>query len=167
LGETNYKNLIDDLVDYSAAEKWNEEITLSEGEAVLYEGIIYIALEDIADDATTPDCSIKYEIANKFTKTCYNEAWTTGHLRAIIANEIYARAIPFYTDLLDAGGYADEANEKTNDRVNSTRSMVYSEITAMKNEFKCWNKDNNCFSFEICISESEAQKHGRKVAWSE
>lgn len=168
IGETNYLNLKEDLIPYSSSPNWDESTDYNINDVVIYEYIPYKALEAITDDATTPDCSTKWEVAPKFYKTCYNEAWTNGHLRAIICNEIWAKALPFYKDIIDAGGYADEATDKTNDRINSTRSALYDEIRAMKKEFKYWNDNNNCFSISLdCPIQSETQKHHRKVGWAD
>lgn len=79
IGETFYKLLIDDLVNYSTTAEWTPG-SYNEDDTVKYKGLIKIALRNTTQEPSGLD----WAIAPKFSEACY-EAFFTGYLGRYLA----------------------------------------------------------------------------------
>lgn len=168
LGQDNYETLFEDQINYADSPMWDENNSYATDATVLYEGVPYIALEDVSDQ-TPPDCSTKWTLADKFNTSCYNDMWTNEKcgLQKIVAWVVWATALPFYPDIIDSGGYADKGVKETPERINYTRSNLYSNINVMKTSFRKWNDKNGCLKYSDCLPNvTTTQDAHRKVGWS-
>lgn len=165
VGEDNYQRMLDDMIDYSSVQKWNDETEYEEGDMVEYKGIIYVADEDITNNNTPNDCS-QWSEAPKFEDDCYNTTWIAGGLRKIIAWYVYCVAAPSYPQILDVAGFSDNDDPKMVEKIQFYLNDKYAQLRMMKQSFIRWQSKHGCMSISLCqTSSNDENKTDRKVNW--
>lgn len=98
LGMDFHKDLVNDLVDYSAVEEWENQAYLK-GDTVSFEGLIYVAKVNTSNNPFSND----WELAPKFTDSDYEYFWCR-YLGAYLGNVIMKASIPSMHSYITASG---------------------------------------------------------------
>lgn len=172
VGHDNYKEMLADLVNYSAVTEWDEDGSYTLNALKRFEKTVYKLIVAANTDNNTPDCSTEWVEAPIFNSDCFNHVWYEGGLRTMMAWYVYAAAAPFYPQILNVAGFTPNPDSSLKDNLGYYLNHVYKEIAKMKQEFTCWYNDdaaNRCMVIDAClISESGAadkNRTHRKIAW--
>jgi hypothetical protein len=174
-GKDAYDALLEKVIDYSTADLWKTNENYVEGDTVLYDGVPYILVVPANTYANSPNCSNEWEVAPKFAEDCYNELWEEGGLRKIVSWVVFAEAVNFYPEVLNAAGFTTTAEaskfstaDSLDHRLNRYKSNLYKHITKMQRQFIEWNEDNGCLDIKTgCEEELNTTKNktSRKILW--
>lgn len=163
VGWDNYQAMLNDMIDYSAVAAWSDEAVYVQGNMVKYDGIIYVADENITNNNTPNDCS-QWSQAPVFDTDCYNTIWIEGGLRKIIAWYIFAVAAPSYPQILDVAGFSDGNDERMEQKINFYLNNIYKQITMMRMAFSRWHsKNGSCMPLTLCgVLDTDGNRTDRK-----
>lgn len=117
LGSDFYDVLKEDLADHSDAVAWNATVTYTTGIKVIYEGCVFVSLEDNNQDS--PVNSSKWAEAEKFKTDEYNLLWPK--LKTYLAYQIIGPANIATTWETDSGGTREVFNEDSGRKTPSQR----------------------------------------------
>lgn len=135
LGRDFRNDLIEDMVDYSAATPWVNGTAYAIDAQVIHKGLVYISL--ITDNNLPPQNPVGWKLGDKFEEEDYQTLWEDS-LGLHLALEILKPALTFTTYEADSGGIMVKAEERsgrmTANQLNfkSYVSMVESQISKSK-----------------------------------
>lgn len=150
-GENVYQELLDDLVDTSAATVWQDSTDYVLDDIVIHEGIYYKLIVANSTLSDTPNCNSEWATISKFNKTCFNELWSTagGGLSKLLSWVIFAEAVPFYPNIMGLTDFIGDDKEYQN-KINYYRANIYKQIAIMEKMLWAWNKTSKCIQVYVC-----------------
>lgn len=168
-GENVYQELIDDVMDYSAAPVWDDEADYVLNDVVIYEGVYYKLIVANSTSSDTPNCNAEWEVPPKFNKTCFNEMFSKdgGGVLKMISWYVWAKAAPFYPNVLGLTDFIGEDKEYQK-KINYYLAMnIYPHITAMEKRLWRWNAKNKCVSVFVCEEGGTTNQNqtSMNIAW--
>lgn len=165
-GENVYQELIDDVIDYGEVEVWDDEEDYVLNDLVFYEGIIYKLIVATSESSDTPNCNSEWTTVPKFEKECFNTMFAEGGLLKLLSWVIWAKAAPFYPNVLGITDFIGEDKEYKN-KLNFYLSNIYSNIALMEKALFRWNNINKCVQIYICNNEETVEQNQTSlgIAW--
>lgn len=152
-------------MDYSDTEVWSDTEDYEENDLVIYDGVPYKLTVAANTSNDSPNCSDDWEVAPKFTDSCFNSTFKEGGLTKLLSWIVFVTAVPFYPEVLSTYGFSGvdpEYKEKTN----YYTSKIYAGIARMEKKFERWNADNGCMALFICApTDNNSNKTNRQIAW--
>lgn len=142
LGRDFYKILLADLVDHSSAAQWVDGGSYDDADKVLYEDYVFVSNQDSNTDA--PINSSKWDQADKFTTSEYNDLWLNGRLLNYLALVIAKHANTFATYPTDSSGTKEQFFEGSGNR-SATKGVFGMVQSALNDMIADAHRSVKCF----------------------
>lgn len=168
-----YTKLEADLIDYSNVATYDGNETYAEGELVLLDGCVFVSKTD--NNSASPLDTAVWDLAPKFTTTCYNTFWNK-YLGKYLAFNITATVMAYATYQAGSKGLTKFNIDNTGIQTVNTKeffewktSILYDSERILRN-MRSWMLENL-----TCFPEMETQGCGttkcstaprsRRIAW--
>ncbi|MDV7391610.1 hypothetical protein RZS08_09670, partial [Arthrospira platensis SPKY1] len=135
IGEDFYDLLLADMVEYGDLDQWDGG-PYAAGDHVMEQGMIFTSLvDDNTSEIGDPLNAASWKEANKFTTACYNDLWTKGFLRELLAYSVILPAVTHVTYPTGAAGTVQKYEDMTGIRTaaNPNYAKVIDELQRGKN----------------------------------
>ena len=171
LGKALWEALLVDQTDLSEAIKWgcNDCTSYIEGDIVEKDGVYWTSTID-NNDSVPCDGNSLWILTPKFESDCYNELWT--YLVKVIANRVYAKALPFSIVNSGTGGLTISGPDRNQERsltpaeVVILQKPILSDANEELENMKIWMKDSNCVFPENPFTDECVEDCAKPVSYS-
>lgn len=156
IGVDFYNELKNDVIDYSGAQLFSDEVNYSTGDVVIYKDVLYVSKVD-NNDSNINDKE-KWDFAPKFNSDCFNTVWCrylVYILSAYSAIKTLQQKVVMVTDkgiVRENGSQFDKATlTEIDHQIRGLNSILNEYINSFKYYAMNYN-DNGCFDTTLFLS---------------